>query len=1153
MIGDNPAAAQLRSLFGGRLILADGSTGTALEALAPEAAASGRSALLPLENPDIVEALHDAYFEAGADLVETATFSGSAFDLERFAEGYPGSAEGLSYAVNKAAAEAACRAARRAATKTGATGAAGLRPRLVAGSIGPGDKPPSLGAASYAQLRASYLPQARGLADGGADLAIIETCQDPLQIKAAIAALRSPEGGRGLPFIVSATVDEKGRMLAGTDIAAFVAIVTPFAPLALGLNCSGGPDEIAPSLETLAALSPFPLCFMPNAGIPSSVKGCTTYPFGPEVFSKKVETLTRRYAIAIAGGCCGTTPSHIAALHRRLSDRPAAGPRPPARPSLASLYRARYFGPGLFKIGERANSAGSAAFAALLDADDFEAMADKALLQEKSGASALDLHLSRAGRDEAGDLEQFAALIAPRAQAALSLDSSDPEVLAGVLPFMGGRPLLNSTSLEDLAKTRHVFALAREFGAAVVCLALDGSGPARGVEDKVRICRSLYSLAVGEFGLAPSSLLFDPLTFTIAAGGDAGTTIAAIPAVKAACPGSLTVLGVGNISYGLPKSTRSAVTSLFLDAAVKAGLDAAIVDTAGIPAPETIEPDLKAAACKALNLEKRDGDSADPLDALLAWAANKTRDGKGAPRQDLAGQAGESEPQDPVSKLKAALSRGDGASAETTGKQVVELKGGAALMTLVTESMAESGRLWNEGLLSLPLVLRSAEAAKRALLPLAGAFFSETKGSVVMATVKGDLHDIGKNIVAAILACSGWKVVDLGTDASADSIVRAAQESGALAVGLSGLLTRSLAEMRLTCETLEASGSGCLVLCGGAAVSADFVEREIEPLHPGLVQACPDAFAAAKLLDEEAAGRIRSSTIKKALRNTTRGAMKGVRDARKATATVTSSQGGRAERTASGTPIETKGKPAYKPPFLGASEPCAIPFGELLESLRKPLLFTSRWGYKRKEFKKAEAELARLLSEAETLASPSYIYGYFPVQTGNATSLLVGAGGDPGEAWAGLDAKPFFELPFPRENGGLCRTLASYFRPEGDYIAFFAATAGPGLGRRAKELKELGRLEAYWHLHGLGSALAEAAAQWAHDRIGTEIRAAGGQTKGKRYSFGFPSCPGLEFQAPLLELLGASRIGLSATSGHQLDPEHSVTAFIIARPDAVYF
>ena len=1160
--------ARLRALIGDRLILADGSTGTALEALAPEAAAGGRLALLPLENPSLVESLHKAYFEAGSDLVETATFSASARDLAHFARDYPGGAEALSYAVNRAAATAARKAADNADTVgiAGAKGTAGAarragtasgQPKLVAGSIGPGDQPPSLGASTYAELLASYLPQTRGLADGGADLAIIETCQDPLQIKATIAALNSLRGGRGLPFIVSATVDGRGRMLAGADIAAFVAIVSPFKPLALGLNCSGGPDELASALEELAALSPLPLCFMPNAGLPCSVNGCTSYPFGPDLFAEKVEALARRFGVAVVGGCCGTAPAHIAELNARLADRPPASPpkttseaQPAARPALSSLYKARFIGPGLFKIGERANSAGSAAFASLLKAENFEGMADKALAQEESGASAIDLHLSLAGRDETADLVRLVALLAPRTQAALCLDSGDPEVLARALPLVGGRPLLNSTSLEDPARARRLFALAAEFGAAVVCLAMDSAGPARTVAEKVRICRELYDMATIEFDLSPQALLFDPLTFTIAAGGDPKATLEAIGAIKAACPGALTVLGVGNVSYGLPKSTRAAVTSLFLEAAVREGLDAAIMDTAGIPAPESIDPDLKSAAAIALGLGGHGSDSrgaeaspasgasaasppGDPLEALLTWAADKGKAGSGGspkPAVDIEPE----NPADPASALAAALSRGDSARAEIEGRRLAEAEGADRLTSLVTASMAESGRLWNEGLLSLPLVLRSAEAAKRALAPLAASASGNAKGSIVMATVKGDLHDIGKNIVAAILACSGWRVVDLGTDVPASSIVEAARSNEAVAVGLSGLLTRSLNEMKGICEALHASGSESLVLCGGAAVESSFVSREVEPKHPGLVRACADAFDAAVVLDEHVMAKRGAGVLE---------AAEAADETVPALAPETS-----AAAKPRGSPIQPKTSPAFDSPFWGASEPLDIPFGELLPLLERKVLYSSRWGYRREEHEAAEREFAQLLPEAEGLAAPKAIYGYFRCARVGETSLLVQS----------PDGQAPLELPFPAESGGHRRTLAAYFSAGGDTIAFFAVTAGRGVAAAARALKDQGKLEAYWHLHGLGSSLAEAAAQWAHDKIAWDLAAAGLSTRGRRqvsrrYSFGFPACPGTEYQAPLLRLLDASRIGLVATPGHQLDPEHSVTAFVIARPDAVYF
>lgn len=1123
---------KLRSIIGDKILVADGSTGTALEILTPDAASEGHIPLLPLERPDVVESLHRAYFQAGCDLVETATFSASARDLARFTSGDMEAAARLSLEVNKAGATAARRAADTASEADG-------RIRFVAGSIGPGDAPPSLGASSYSELLVSYLPQAKGLAEGGADFAIIETCQDPLQIKAAIAALRKPEGGNGLPFIVSATVDTRDRMLAGPDIPAFVAIVSPFKPLALGLNCSGGPDELEKALGILAELSPLPLCFMPNAGLPCTEHGCVSYPFDPDRFAAKVESLARRYGVAIVGGCCGSGPTHIAKLSARLSDRPSVPKRPSPRPALASLSEARYIGPALFKIGERANSAGSAAFAALLDGEDFEGMVERALKQEESGAAALDLHLSRPGRDEAADLSQLVVLLAPRAKSALCLDSGDPEVLAQALPYVGGRPVLNSASLEDKAKARRVFGLAAEFGAAVICLAMDSAGPARSVEDKVRICRELYDMATGEFGLAPQSLLFDPLTFTIAAGGDTRTTIEAINAIKTACPGALTVLGVGNVSYGLPKATRSAVTSLFLDAAVHAGLDAAIMDTAGIPSPDAIEEELRKAAEQALGLGRAasadrtstsgdvSNDEDDPLGALLAWAAKHGKKTASSPQKadSTPEKLLKPESDTPASALSAAILRGDSRQAESTGRILFEQEGAERLAATVTAAMAESGKLWNEGSISLPLVLRSAEAAKRTLAPLASETTKTAKGSIVMATVKGDLHDIGKNIVSAILACSGWRIIDLGTNVPASTIVKASRTNGAFAVGLSGLLTRSLMEMQHVCETLHSDGSRCLVLCGGAAVDSAFIQKEVEPRHPGLVRACTDAFSASVALN--------NFFTQKTADN-----QRPERNAPSTSSSPTEQRKGKHR----GTPITPKFTPAFVPPFIGPSPQIGIPLDELLPLIDRGTLFVSRWRYRQEDGEEAKRQLNLLLPEVRRLATPRGVYGYFRCRRKSESilSIHIPTGGT-------------FDLPFPVETEGYHRTLAAHFSSENDAIALLAVTAGSTIEEAAHRLQAKGELESYWRLHGLASSIAEAAAQWMHQKITKELQLSGVQIKGRRYSFGFPACPGTEYQDELLDLLGAQSIGMSTTSGHQLVPEHSVTAFIIFRPDATYF
>jgi 5-methyltetrahydrofolate--homocysteine methyltransferase len=1115
--------ARLKEALAERLVLGDGSTGSALSSLA--GGGYERLALFPLERPELVRALHEAYLEAGSEVIETATFTASARGVAGLVPIGQDPVE-FAYRLNFEAARIARVAADRAQEASGG-------PRWVAGSMGPGDAPPSLGASSYAELKASYLPQARGLADGGADFAILETCQDPLQIKAAIAALASGEGGRGLPFVVSATMDSRGLLLTGTDIDALVAIIAPFGPLAIGLNCSGGPDELEAPLARLAAISPFPLGFMPNAGLPREEGGRTLWPLGPEDFAAKVEGLARRYGVALVGGCCGTFPAHIERLSARLADRPRPSARPRPSPALASLYAARPVGPALFRIGERANAAGSSSFAAAIEAEDFDGAAALAVRQEAigktaggvnaGGAAALDLHVSRPGRDEAADLSALASRLSGLARSALCLDSSDPEALARALPSVGGRPILNSTSLEDPERARRVFALAKEFGAAVVCLALDDTGPAKSTEGKVRVCRSLYEMATAEFSLEPSSLFFDPLTFTVAAGpsGSALETLRALPLIKKACPGSFTILGVGNISYGLPKKTRPAVTSIFLSLAREAGLDAAILDC-GIPEPGAVPPEVSRAA-RALILGKAE-EGYDPMEALLAASGGLEK----LPRAP--GPAG-TDTDDPEASLRSALLRGDSRAALRAARSIVDATRGdgpARLSAVVSASMAEAGRLWNRGDLPLPLVLRSAEAARAALDALRDSpEASQSKGTVIMATVKGDLHDIGKNIVGAILSCSGYRVVDLGIDVSPERILGAAQGEGCVAVGLSGLLTRSLSEMRKVCGLIDGSSPRTLVLAGGAAADPRYVRDVLDKEHPGLVKPCSDAF--------ETIGHL-EAFLGKGPEKVSRGSLDEASEA--------APPSGKAPL-----PIAPSARtPSIEAPWLGARVLAPLDSDELFEALDRNTLYAARWGYRRADFAEAARELDRIraLVGERGLLDARAVYGFFNCRREGEANLRVDDPAAPGKT------RSFsfpVEKPYPR------RCLTQYFSEAGDIFPAFAATVGARLPAEAASLREAGKMEEYWRLHGLASALAEAMAEIAHRALARALAGSGLSEKasrGRRYSFGFPACPGLEFQGELLALLGAERIGISLSGGFELVPEHSVTAFMVAREDAEY-
>ena len=737
---------------------------------------------LPLEAPAIVYDLHRAYFDAGSDIVETATFGADERGLARLG------APGLARALNRAAGEAAVRAARRAEADDG-------RPRWVAGSVGPGEDPPSLTAATYEDLRVSYLPQMLGLLEGGVDLVILETCQDPLQIKAGLGALYDAQAelGRMVPALVSATVDASGRMLTGTGMEALAAIIAPFRPLALGLNCSGGPAELAAPLDALARVSPLPLSIMPNAGLPVLYGTRVSYPLGPEDFARATADLARRTGAALAGGCCGTGPEHIRALAALLADRPKPLTRPARRPALASLYEAwpagakGAMGTELLRIGEKANAAGSAVFSRLVSAGDVEGQAAFALAQEASGVQALDLHLARPGRDEAADLTALASRLAVGAQAALSLDSAEPEVLAAALPLVGGRPLLNSVNLEDEDRAQPLFRLARRFGAAVVCLALDGRGPARTAADKALVCGKLYGLALAE-GLEPEDLYFDCLTFSLASEsrgfeGSAAQTLEALALVKRTCPGASTILGVGNVSFGLPRPLRPLVTALFLEEARRAGLDAAILDP-GLPAADSVPEGLRAAVGVLLGGAADAEEREAALDAILALDPGRDKTG----REESAPTTACS---DPAERMGAAILRGEARAAAEAAQDLVSgsADGPERLTSLVARAMFSVGERYASGDLPLPRVLRGAQAAESALAVLSG--FARRgdgeRGTVVLATVRGDLHDIGKNLTGLILAGSGYRVVDLGVDVGTELLLEAVRREKAAALGLSGL------------------------------------------------------------------------------------------------------------------------------------------------------------------------------------------------------------------------------------------------------------------------------------------------------------------------------------------------------------------------------
>ncbi len=1150
-------AAALGEAPSARPLLADGATGTQLDALLGDEAADRRE-LVPLERPEVTKAVHEAYLKAGADVIKTATFNANARSLARLAARFDGKgntagddgtdgadglegAAGLARRLNAAAASIARAAADEAFRADG-------RIRWVAGSIGPGADAPSLGGASYGELKASYLPQCLGLIEGGADLALIETIQDTLQCKAAVAALS--EAGRGLgrrlPFVASATVDARGRLLSGADAAAFAAIVEPLGPLALGLNCSGGPEELGRAFAELARAASVPLSIMPNAGLPRSSGGRATWPLGPEAFAERTAALARGAGAAIAGGCCGSGPEHIAALARALA---LAGGPAPARPSsgrrrafaLASAFSARRPESGPLIIDERANASGSAAFKALVKAGDEEAAARFVLARARGLPGAVDLSVAGArALPEPALLAGIVGRVAPVAEAALSIATTDEEAVAAALPLVGGRPLINSVNLEDEAKAARILDLAREHGAAVVCLAMDASGPARDAAGKLAICRRLYDLVLSR-GLEPTDLLFDACTFPVAAGDkalalSAVETLAALRALPEACPGSGSVLGVGNVSFGLPKALRPALTSRFLAAASAAGLTAAIVDPA-IAAIEP-EPELARAADALIRASGGVDGYGAALERLLALAPAEAA----GPIADLAPPAAASEPVTVRERLKAAVSAGDETIAASLAPALALEGGREGAAAAIAEAMTEVGRRYDAGALALPLVLRNADAARAAFGALKAVASADAEQGepargdaprVVLSTVKGDLHDIGKNLVGMVLEAAGYEVVDLGIDRSPGDIAEAA--TGALAVGVSGLLTRSLAEMEGVAKALAAAGSRAILLCGGAAVDPDYVARRIAPERPGLVAYAKDPFEAVSLLASLPAGSPARA-----------GQGSSAAPARQAAVAVQATAGRQAREARQPAGRARVAGPAFVPPFLGSARLADASLDELLGALDERTVYRARWGYEGEEDGKAAlAEAVARLRADDAIGRAGGLraacrYGFFKAaKEGDAVVLSDSSGRRA-------------RLAFPRQAGGERLSIADYYADD-DAAAAFCVTLGRDAADYLRRARGSGDSSAYLRAHGLLAGLAEAAAALAHERLAAELRGRGAPASGRRYSFGYPACPGVEHNGPLLGLLGAEDIGLSVTEGHQLDPEFSVTALLVPRAEAKYF
>ena len=1110
---------------GEELLIFDGACGVTLQQMdIPAEAWGGRDGScterLNLTAPDAVVRLHRGFLDAGANVIETNTFGAT-----RVVLGEHGLADRVAE-INREAVRLA-----REAIETATD-------RYVAGSIGPTSRLPSLGQISVEDLRAAYLEQIEALVAAGADALIIETCQDLLQARTAVVAAFDVLERRSadLPVLLSLTFETGGTMLVGTDVEAAAAAFEPFGLFSLGLNCATGPDRMIPHLEWLSRHWPGRVSAIPNAGLPEVRDGRPFYPLTPQSFAEQMRDFALELGVSVLGGCCGTVPEHIRRLVDELDGR---GPRPrdPSwRPALSSRYQAVEIeqSPRPLIVGERMNSNGSRRFRKRLLADDFEGCARIGLEQQQRGAHLLDVCPAYAGRDERRDLLHLGELLADRARAPLAIDSTDPDAIASALSRLPGRCLINSINLEDGGSTaERVLRIARRHGAALIALTIGPEGMAMTAAEKLTVAREIGELAIERHGLRPQDLLFDPLTFTLGS-GDPGLrrsaleTLEAIALIKERLPGTFTSLGVSNVSYGLPVLARRHLNSVFLAEAISAGLDVAIVDAGRIlPLAEISERDRE--VCLDLIRDRRRSDDLSPLEALLEHYSGRESD---------RAEDRETEKDAPAEQiLERKLLAGERDGLDDLVAILLERHAPFEIVNrILVPAMRRVGELFGRGEMLLPFVLQSAEVMKAAvslLEPLMERHEGEDATRVLLATVAGDVHDIGKNLVEIVLANNGCRVLNLGTNIPFERIVSAAREQRADLIGLSGLLVKSAVAMQRGLPRLRDAGLRVPVLLGGAALTESFVAESCALGYDGPVVYCSDAFAGLEAVRRHEAGELEPTTP-----------------------LPKPDRARRSER--SDRPPVRRDASVPSPPFLGARWEREIPVDDLLERINRSSLFRARWGYRRGSStagehaalleREAEPLLAELQSRVRerSLAEPRAAWGWFRCRAEGETLRVENDGRE--------ISFGFPRQPFPPR---LC--IADYFKnstKDADLVGFFVSTVGAGISEEARRLFEGDSYRDYLLLHGLGVELTEALADLWHARMRAEIGIDEESRRSRaqgRWGFGYPACPDLEAQRSVFELLRPEKIGVSLTDSLEMVPELSTSAIVSHHPQARYF
>ncbi|HSW44641.1 MAG TPA: methionine synthase [Phycisphaerae bacterium] len=1147
-----------------RALVFDGAMGTSVHAcslsLADYAGHENCPEILCRTRPEVISEIHTRFLAVGCDAVETNTFGANRIVLGEF---------GLASEVrtlNRMAAEIASDACRQYSTPD--------HPRFVIGAAGPGTRLVTLRQITFDALVENYAEQVRGLMDGGVDALLFETCQDILQAKVAVCAAERvfTEYGRRVPIMVQITVETTGTMLVGTDIAAALVTLEAYPQIdVIGLNCATGPQEMSEHVRYLAAHCTRRISVQPNAGLPQIVKGEPYYPLTPEELARWLLEFVETDGVNIVGGCCGTTPEHMRRVVETVNRR-APGPRSPQiEPSASSLYQAMSLRQenSFLIVGERTNANGSKKFRELLAAEDVDGMVRMAREQVKNGSHMIDVCVAYVGRNEQADMEQLMARLATEVTCPLMIDSTETPVIEAALKLAPGKCVVNSVNLEDGEKRcEDVLPLCRRYGAAVVALTIDEEGMAKTADRKVEVAHRLFKLATRKYGIRPGDILFDPLTFTICTGNAddrklALETLEAIRRIKQDMPECHTLLGVSNVSFGLKPAARHVLNSVFLHYAREAGLDAAIVHAAGIAPLFKIDEQLREIARRLIFDEQTDG--YNPLvDFIGRFPDDK------APREKVTRRSAAIE-----DRLKNRIVDGDRTGIEQDLEEAVAKYSPLAVINeILLAGMKTVGELFASGQMQLPFVLQSAETMKAAvawLEPLMDRTADTGKGSIVLATVRGDVHDIGKNLVDIILTNNGYTVHNLGIKQPVETIIHAWQEKKADAIGLSGLLVKSTQVMRDNLLVLNERGMAPPVILGGAALTRRYVEHDLRPLYHGELHYAKDAFAGLDLMRricDRTSGELVSVGAAAAAERVPAGpAVEAIPPASPPVG-VGESESIETPPARSAVAIDV---PIPEPPFWGRRVIEDIPLRAVLPFINETMLFQVQWQFRRKgrpleEFEKYVNTEVRPIyrdlvarCEREQIIQPRAVYGYWPCQSDGNTLYLYDPV-DRGLVVARLD------LPRQKKKPFWC--LADFWRPRSggryDVIALSLVTAGSRASEVARQWFAEDRYRDYLYLHGLSVEVAEALAEYLHKQIRVELGIADQDARdirklfqqgyrGSRFSFGYPACPSLDDQAKLWPLLRPQDIGVNLTEEFQLEPEQSTSALVAHHPEARYF